>query len=163
MKKSTLLPAEWQTVQTLILCLVLQHLIWVYTVCSGLSKYLGLLPYSHFCLGQFSPLSSHPILVHILFASNWQLSILNQQKGRMTVEMISWSISTRVIWQAGIWMCNPWICSLAPEVIKLFSWPIQLTMKFHLVIKIKIPTIKTSFMLNSAEHAAQLSWSRKKF
>ena len=43
-----------------------------------------------------------------------------------------------------------------PEVIKLFSCSTQLSMKFHLVIKIKIPTIKTFFMLNSAEHA-QLS------
>ena len=38
-----------------------------------------------------------------------------------------------------------------PEVITLFSCSTQLSMKFHLVIKIKIPTIKTSFMLNSAE------------
>ena len=36
------------------------------------------------------------------------------------------------------------------------------SMKFHLVIKIKIPRIKTCFMLNSAEHA-QLSWAWKKF
>ena len=43
-----------------------------------------------------------------------------------------------------------------PEVIKLFSCSAQLSMIFHLVIKIKIPTIKTFFMLNSAEHA-QLS------
>ena len=32
-----------------------------------------------------------------------------------------------------------------PKVIKLFSCSTQLSMKFHLVIKIKIPTIKTSF------------------
>ena len=43
-----------------------------------------------------------------------------------------------------------------PEVIKLFSCSTQLSMKFHLVIKVKIPKIKTFFMLNSAEHA-QLS------
>ena len=35
-------------------------------------------------------------------------------------------------------------------------------MKFHLVMKIIIPKIKTFFMLNSAEHA-QLSWAWKKF
>ena len=39
-----------------------------------------------------------------------------------------------------------------PEVIKLFSCSAQLSMKFHLVIKIKIPTIKTFF-------SAQLSWA----
>ena len=43
-----------------------------------------------------------------------------------------------------------------PEVIELFSCSTQLSVKFHLVIKIKIPTIKTFFMLSSAEHA-QLS------
>ena len=43
-----------------------------------------------------------------------------------------------------------------PKVIKLFSCSTQLSMKFHLVIKIKMLTIKTFFMLNSAEHA-QLS------
>ena len=48
------------------------------------------------------------------------------------------------------------------EVIKLLSCSTQLSMIFHLVIKIKIPTIKTFFMLNSAEHA-QLSWAWKKF
>ena len=41
-----------------------------------------------------------------------------------------------------------------PDVIELFSCSTQLSMKFHLVIK--IPTIKTFFMLSSAEHA-QLS------
>ena len=39
------------------------------------------------------------------------------------------------------------------EVINLFSCSTQLNLKFHLVIKIKIPTIKTFFMLSSAEHA----------
>ena len=43
-----------------------------------------------------------------------------------------------------------------------FSCSTQLSMKFHLVIKKKIPTVKTCFMLNSAEHA-QLSWAWKKF
>ena len=47
-------------------------------------------------------------------------------------------------------------CTIGPEVIKLFSCSTQLSMKFHLVIKIKIPTVKTVFMLSSAEHA-QLS------
>ena len=49
-----------------------------------------------------------------------------------------------------------------PEIIKLFSCSAQPSMTFHLVIKIKIPKIKTVFMLNSAEHA-QLSWAWKKF
>ena len=43
-----------------------------------------------------------------------------------------------------------------PEVIKLFSCSTQLSMKFHLVIKIKNTNNKTFFKLNSAEHA-QLS------
>ena len=38
-----------------------------------------------------------------------------------------------------------------PEVIKLFFHAQQLSVKFYLVIKIKIQTIKTFFMLNSAE------------
>ena len=50
--------------------------------------------------------------------------------------------------------------TLAPR-LKTFCHA-QLSMKFHLVIKIKIPTVKTFFMLNSAEHA-QLSWAWKKF
>ena len=45
-----------------------------------------------------------------------------------------------------------------PEVIKLFSCSTQLSMKFILLINLKILTIffKLFFMLNSAEHA-QLS------
>ena len=35
-----------------------------------------------------------------------------------------------------------------PKVLKLFSSSTQLSMKFHLVIKIKIPTVKTVFMLS---------------
>ena len=31
---------EWQTVYTLMRCCILQHLIWVYTVCSGLSVWI---------------------------------------------------------------------------------------------------------------------------
>ena len=49
-----------------------------------------------------------------------------------------------------------------PQGYKTFSCLTQLSMKFHLVIKIKISTIKTFFMLNSAEHA-QMSWAWKKF
>ena len=56
-------------------------------------------------------------------------------------------------------LCGCAGCS-GPEVI-FFLCSTQLSMKFHLVIKIKIPTIKTFFMLNSAEHA-QLSWTWNK-
>ena len=48
----------------------------------------------------------------------------------------------------------PRACAFAhpvPMVIKLFSCSTQLSMNFHLVIKMKIPTIKTFFMLNSAK------------
>ena len=74
-------------------------------------------------------------------------------------------------------------CSSGPELIKtFFSCSTQLSMNFHLIIKIKIPTVKTFFMLNSAELSmkevskfcqyfkiykqnkfhAQLSWTWKK-
>ena len=52
-----------------------------------------------------------------------------------------------------------------PEVIKLFSCSNQLSMKLILFINLKILTFfffKTSFMLNSAEHA-QLRWAWKQF
>ena len=49
-----------------------------------------------------------------------------------------------------------------PEVIKLFSCSTEQSMKFHMVIKIKIPTVHIFFMLTSAEHA-QLSLAWKKF
>ena len=39
-----------------------------------------------------------------------------------------------------------------PEVIKLFSCSTQLSMKFVLLINIKLLTIVDSFLLNIAEH-----------
>ena len=53
------------------------------------------------------------------------------------------------------------VSATGPEVIKLFSCSTELSMKFHLVIKIKIPTIKTCFMLNSAEHSCSAELSMK--
>ena len=51
------------------------------------------------------------------------------------------------VWdQAGIRICDP-----RPRGYKTVFHTQQLSVKFHLVIKIKIPTIKTFFMLNSAE------------
>ena len=81
------------------------------------------------------------------------------------------------------WQRNP-----GPEVIKLFSCSTQLSMKFVLLINLKLLTILNSFLLNIAEHEnfsankyenanlswhfhiywqrkfhAQLSWAWKKF
>ena len=44
---------------------------------------------------------------------------------------------------------RPW---LGPEVIKLFSCSTQLSMKFVLLINLKLLTIANSFLLNIAEH-----------
>ena len=49
--------------------------------------------------------------------------------------------------------CQPSsIAQLGPEVIKLFSCPTQLSMKFFLQINCKLLTISNSFLLNIAEH-----------
>ena len=42
--------------------------------------------------------------------------------------------------------------SSGPEVIKLFSCSTQLSMKFVLLINLKLLTIANSFLLNTAEH-----------
>ena len=42
--------------------------------------------------------------------------------------------------------------SSGPEVIKLFSCSTHLSMKFVLVIYLKLLTIANSFLLNKAEH-----------
>ena len=41
---------------------------------------------------------------------------------------------------------------LGPEVIKLFSCSTQLSMKFILLINLKLLTIANSFLLNLSEH-----------
>ena len=43
------------------------------------------------------------------------------------------------------------IC-VGPEVIKLFSCSTQLSMKFVLLINLKLLTITNSYLLNLAEH-----------
>ena len=43
-----------------------------------------------------------------------------------------------------------------PEVIKLFSCSTQLSMKFALLINLKLLTIANSFLLNIAEHEKSL-------
>ena len=45
----------------------------------------------------------------------------------------------------------PYIKS-GPEVIKLFSRSTQLSMKFFILINLKLPTIPNSFSLNIVEH-----------
>ena len=47
--------------------------------------------------------------------------------------------------------------SSGPEVIKLFSFSIQLSMEFVLLINIKIPIILTFFLLNTAEYEIYLA------
>ena len=42
--------------------------------------------------------------------------------------------------------------SAVPEVIKLFSCSTQLSMKFVLLINLKLLTIANSFLLNLSEH-----------
>ena len=60
-------------------------------------------------LGRLSPLSGSPVLVLILApVTDWTL-LLNQLKGRMTAEMISWSLSMKVMWPS--WDSNLLPCS----------------------------------------------------
>ena len=44
------------------------------------------------------------------------------------------------------------VCGPGPEVIKLFSCSTQLSMKFVLLINLKLLAIEKSFLLNIAEH-----------
>ena len=46
-----------------------------------------------------------------------------------------------------------WQFLIGPEVIKHFSCSTQLSMKFSLLINLKLQTIANSFLLNIAEHA----------
>ena len=63
------------------------------------------------------------------------------------VNKIKWSVS----WKNRIWR-------LGPEVIKLFSFSTQLSMKFILLIDIKYGTnASTFFLLNKAEHGLHMA------
>ena len=56
--------------------------------------------------------SSWPVLCAHTFACNWQQSFLNNsaEGRRITVEIISWSTSTKVQDRVGIESRDPWIC-----------------------------------------------------
>ena len=62
-------------------------------------------------LDRLSPLRSYPVLVHILSPITDNYPSWIRVRERVTIDMISWSISTKVMWPRWDLNLQPWICS----------------------------------------------------
>ena len=74
-------------------------------------------------------------LVHILLPVTDNCPSWTSRRGRMPVEIISWPISTKVMWPGwGLNINDPWICSHVCCWLRYRAWPIWATLWENLFI-----------------------------
>ena len=71
-------------------------------------------------LGRLSPISSWPVFVHFLSPVTNNCTFLISRKGRMAVETISWSISTKFMWPC--WYLNLQPLDLQSDSLTTAPW-----------------------------------------
>ena len=87
-----------------------------------LSSYsVNQLSYWH-CLGRLSPLSGKPVLLRIVLSVTDNCPSWISGRGRITAQMISWSVSTKFCDWAGIRTWDPWICSQTHYQLCYGAW-----------------------------------------